>query len=344
MSNSSIPLVSIIVSIYNVEPYLDRCIQSLINQTLENIEIILVDDESPDNCPQMCDAYAKQDRRIKVIHKKNGGLGLARNSGLEIATGEFVALVDSDDYVDIAMYQNLYKIAKEKDLDTVFSNFYIVDQYKNTHIIQQQKTFKLFTNDEIKEVMLLNMIASDVSIKKERLIDMSVWRAIYSRKIITKYNIKFESERKYISEDIIFHIDYCTHAKAIGLIPQSYYYYTVNFESLTKKVRTDRFKMSKILHAEIIRRGLYNGLSKAVIQRADRFFIGYVRSNIKNLCKSNLPYHTKRKVILDICKDEYWEKIYNRYPIKMMPTSHRIFLLCIKYHFTTILYLLSKLK
>ena len=113
MSNSSIPLVSIIVPIYNVEPYLDRCIQSLINQTLENIEIILVDDESPDNCPQMCDAYAKQDRRIKVIHKKNGGLGLARNSGLEIATGEFVAFVDSDDYVDIAMYQNLYKIAKE---------------------------------------------------------------------------------------------------------------------------------------------------------------------------------------------------------------------------------------
>ena len=96
--------VSIIVPVYNVE----RCLTSLINQTLKDIEIILVDDESPDNCPAICDDYAQKDPRIKVIHKKNQGLGMACNSGMENATGEYIAFCDSDDYVDNCMYENMY--------------------------------------------------------------------------------------------------------------------------------------------------------------------------------------------------------------------------------------------
>ena len=92
-------LISIIVPIYNVQKYLDRCMKTLLNQTYRNIEIILVDDESPDECPKMCEEYTKIDQRVKVIHKKNGGLGFARNSGLEIAQGKYIIFVDSDDYV-----------------------------------------------------------------------------------------------------------------------------------------------------------------------------------------------------------------------------------------------------
>lgn len=117
---NKIPKVSIIVPIYNVEKYLDRCIQSLVNQTLNDIEIILVDDGSPDNCPSMCDEYAQKDNRIKVIHKQNAGLGYARNSGLEIAIGEYIAFVDSDDYVDTSMYETLYKKAITISADAVF--------------------------------------------------------------------------------------------------------------------------------------------------------------------------------------------------------------------------------
>ncbi|MDR2834406.1 MAG: glycosyltransferase, partial [Streptococcaceae bacterium] len=87
------PKISIIVPVYNVEKYLPQCMDSLLNQTLTNIEIILVDDGSPDNCPAMCDEYAKQDNRVKVVHKENGGLGYARNSGLEIANGEYITFV-----------------------------------------------------------------------------------------------------------------------------------------------------------------------------------------------------------------------------------------------------------
>lgn len=93
-------LVSVIVPIYKVENYLDKCVESIVNQTYKNLEIILVDDGSPDNCPQMCDTWAKKDSRIKVIHKPNGGLSDARNAGMKVATGEYVAFVDSDDFVD----------------------------------------------------------------------------------------------------------------------------------------------------------------------------------------------------------------------------------------------------
>lgn len=115
--------VSIIVPIYNVEKYLDRCMESLLNQTLKDIEIIMVDDGSPDNCPKMCDEYAKKDSRVKVIHKRNAGLGEARNSGLKIISGKFVAFVDSDDFVELDMYEKLYTAAENMKSDTVYCGF-----------------------------------------------------------------------------------------------------------------------------------------------------------------------------------------------------------------------------
>ena len=103
-------LISIIVPIYKVEAYLDRCVRSIVEQTHRNLEIILVDDGSPDNCPAMCDAWAAKDARIKVIHKKNGGGGEARNVGLDIARGRYIGLVDSDDYIEPHMYQHLLRL------------------------------------------------------------------------------------------------------------------------------------------------------------------------------------------------------------------------------------------
>lgn len=101
-------LISVIVPVYNVSRYIDRCMTSLLKQTYENIEIILVDDGSPDDCGFKCDQYARTDSRVYVIHKKNAGLGMARNSGLDIAKGKYVAFIDSDDYVDEQMFERLY--------------------------------------------------------------------------------------------------------------------------------------------------------------------------------------------------------------------------------------------
>ena len=103
------PLISVIVPVYKVEKYLDRCVQSIVDQTYRNLEIILVDDGSPDNCPAMCDAWAAKDSRIKVLHKENGGLSDARNAGMAVATGFYMGFVDSDDYIAPEMYRLLYE-------------------------------------------------------------------------------------------------------------------------------------------------------------------------------------------------------------------------------------------
>lgn len=111
------PLISVIVPIYNVEKYLARCVDSIVNQTYKNLEIILVDDGSPDRCPQMCDDYAEKDSRIKVVHKKNGGLSDARNAGMAVATGEYISFIDSDDYVSDDFFECLLDVMNKENSD-----------------------------------------------------------------------------------------------------------------------------------------------------------------------------------------------------------------------------------
>ena len=103
--------ISVIVPVYNVEQYLDRCVNSIVQQTYQNLEIVLIDDGSPDQCPQMCDEWSKKDNRIKVVHKENGGLSSARNAGLDTASGEYIAFVDSDDYIDNQMLELMLNAA-----------------------------------------------------------------------------------------------------------------------------------------------------------------------------------------------------------------------------------------
>lgn len=111
------PLISVIVPVYKTEKYLDRCIQSIVDQTYKNLEIILVDDGSPDNCPAMCDAWAAKDGRVQVIHKENGGVSTARNAGISIARGVFFAFVDSDDWIAPNMIRSLLDLQKESQAD-----------------------------------------------------------------------------------------------------------------------------------------------------------------------------------------------------------------------------------
>ena len=111
------PLISVIVPIYNVEKYLARCVDSIVNQTYKNLEIILVDDGSPDRCPQMCDEYAEKNSRIKVVHKKNGGLSDARNVGMAVATGEYISFIDSDDYVSDDFFECLLDVMNKENSD-----------------------------------------------------------------------------------------------------------------------------------------------------------------------------------------------------------------------------------
>ncbi|ETI67554.1 glycosyltransferase family 2 protein [Neobacillus vireti] len=143
------PKISVIVPIYNVEPYLCKCIDSILSQTFTDFELILVNDGSPDNCGAICDDYAKIDTRIKVIHKENGGLGSARNAGIKIAKGQYIGIIDSDDYIDEKMYEILYHNAKTHSSDVVVCDVVKVDVESQAVLKQGGKTeysIEHFTN------------------------------------------------------------------------------------------------------------------------------------------------------------------------------------------------------
>ncbi len=136
-------LISIVIPVYKVEPYLSKCIDSILAQTYTNLEIILVDDGSPDNCPKICDEYAKLDNRIIVIHKENGGLSDARNAGIRIVTGEYIGFVDSDDYIDAKMYEILaQKITKYEADISICSYIKIFEK-------SEKKLYKKLINQDI---------------------------------------------------------------------------------------------------------------------------------------------------------------------------------------------------
>lgn len=139
------PLISVIVPVYKVEKYLDECVESIVNQTYRNLEIILVDDGSPDNCPQMCDDWAKKDERIRVIHKENGGLSSARNAGLDVCKGEYIAFVDSDDWISKDFFEILELQTITNSLDLAICNIVRVDNIRT--ILSDNADYPLFLLD-----------------------------------------------------------------------------------------------------------------------------------------------------------------------------------------------------
>lgn len=337
--------VSIIVPVYNVEPYIHRCMKSLINQTLKDIEIILVDDESPDNCGKICEEYARKDKRIKVIHKKNQGLGLARNSGLKVATGEYVAFVDSDDYVALDMYEKMYLRAKSENADTCFCS-YNVEYCDGTKKVQNILTKKdIYIEDEVVNNILFEMLGVEPAPKMEKFFVFSVWRAIYSRDILSRNNITFCSEREFISEDIIFHLDYLPYSKKIVIEKDALYNYWQNNESLTKEYRKDRFNKNKILYFEILRKVKKLGIYELVNSRVDNSFIDSTRYCIMEEVRysNENGYSVALRNIKNICEDSTIQEVIERYPIARLPIKFKIFSTFIKYKMPRMLFVLVRL-
>lgn len=208
------PKISVIVPIYNVEKYLVHCIESIINQTYKNLEIILVDDGSLDNCPTICDEFAKKDSRIIVIHKKNGGLSDARNAGLDIATGEYIGFVDSDDYISTDMYRILFNRLSEKDADMAICNYLCVDE---DYELLRGKNDVLPIDDEY--------IDADKFVEgytgKYGWYYVVAWNKLYKRKLFE--NLRYPIGKKHEDAFLIHRIVY--KSRTIACIKAGLYYY-----------------------------------------------------------------------------------------------------------------------
>lgn len=313
------PKISIIVPCYNVERFLSRCMDTLLSQSLKEIEIILVDDGSPDDVPRLCDEWAARDERIRVIHKQNAGLGFARNSGLDIATGEYVAFVDSDDYVDVNMYQVLYDEALNNQADAVFCGFKWEIQknyWKDSHEVS---TKEIWTGKDTNDFML-DMIACAPYVKQERRYQMSVWHAIYRRNIIENYKLRFESERVVASEDLPFQVDFLLRANNVVYLPQSFYYYCLNDSSLSATYMPEKYERFKFLHSLLLSK--MNNDSDAIL-RIDRMLIGFSRGHLLRLFKNSR--NDKQLILNRIIHDKIWREIENRYKLSFLPFYSRLF-------------------
>lgn len=203
-------LISIIIPVYKVENYLDRCLESVIGQTYTDLEIILVDDGSPDNCPYMCDSWAEKDYRIKVIHKKNGGLSDARNAGLEIASGEFIGFVDSDDWIAPEMYERLKKAIDNDQSDMAACAVEMVWENGTPN--------RLLT---IQENNILNRNEAQLALLNETKLKQPVWYKLYKKSIIEGF--PFEVGKQH--EDVYWSYQVVGNARRVSVIDYVGYYY-----------------------------------------------------------------------------------------------------------------------
>lgn len=204
-------LISVIVPVYKVEKYLDRCVDSIVNQIYKNLEIILVDDGSPDNCPKMCDAWAKKDSRIKVIHKENGGLSDARNAGMAVATGNYIGFVDSDDWIDLNVFQTLLTALNKSNSDIACCKIMKVRENENVSQVGNcSGEYKVYDTEAAMHELIIDKDIQQV-----------VWNKLYKRKVLE--NIKFE-KGKY-NEDEFWTYQVVGNANQIVVIDYPGYYY-----------------------------------------------------------------------------------------------------------------------
>ena len=235
------PKVSVIVPIFCVEKFLRQAIDSIINQTLSDLEIILVDDGSKDNCPQIIDEYAKKDNRIIAVHKENAGYGAACNTGLDRATGEYIAILEPDDYIAPEMYQDLYNIAKQFDSDIVKSCF-----YENLYNNGKSRIKKTVWNDYIPEDKTFSIKEYPFFLQYHP----SIWSCIYKKEFINNNNIRFLEEPGSGWTDNPFQVQTMCLANRINYTSKAYYYWRrLNFfESDDLKDYTIPFKRTDEIH------------------------------------------------------------------------------------------------
>ena len=329
-------LITIIVPVYNVEKYIRECIDSLLHQTYSNLEIVLVDDGSTDKSGDICESYTIADSRVKVIHKKNEGLGFARNTGLTVAKGKFVTFIDSDDIADIDLIERLLKGITDFKCDTCIGGFKRILENGTTSFVEQYNT-ALFTGDDVYNKLFARMLGSAPD--KHDAIRMSVWNVMYSMDIIRKYKIEFPSERKFISEDIIWDSDYYKYAKRVGIINSIAYNYRITPGSLTQKYKSDMLKKICVLYNEMFNR---IAADEAKVTRLQRQFFVNLRACLRQE-NSKVSKKTKAEVmnsIKEIVNNETVHTVAAAYEKVIEQYRQKLFVKLVKNKRTYTLYML----
>lgn len=301
-------LVSIVIPVFKVEKYLDRCLESVVNQTYKNIEIILVDDGSPDNCPKMCDGWAERDNRIKVIHKDNAGLGMARNTGIDNASGDYIIFVDSDDYIDLFTVEKCVEKAIKTEAEMVVYGFICLDKNgKEFDRITPITTKDVFVDEEIKDTILLSIITGNVKASTEKNFVRSLCAEMISLKLIRNYGWKSASEREIISEDIYSFIELLTYVKKVAVINESFYYYCENAMSLSHTFRLDRIEKNKTFYLKCLELATVLGYNEIIKNALSVPYIINILASFKQIVLSKISKKEKYSILKNTLNDQTFQ-------------------------------------
>ena len=341
------PKVSIVVPVYNTERYLKRCMDSVLTQTLQDIEIILVDDGSKGPCALLCDEFAAADARVKVIHKQNGGLGFARNTGMEAATGEYVGFVDSDDYIDPQMYEILYTAAKKNGADLAVSGICFVggNMFSQTDDRIPKSYFEEETrfSGEGMKTLLLGVVGALPHEPDDCRYGASVCKNIFRMDLIREKNLAFESERVILSEDTLFMVDFLQNSTCAVGVPGAFYCYCRNEDSLSKSYNPQRFPKSLVFLKELERR-----VALTVSKEEYGIYLQRLTQGFGRILCSQEIVHAKdvkqkfsllRRRLKEICTCQEIGQVLKVYPWHRLPVKQAAFAFCMKYR----LFLLQKI-
>ena len=274
-------LVSVIVPIYQVEPYLEKCVDSILVQTYSELEVILVDDGSPDNCGMICERYAKQDARVRVVHKENGGLSSARNAGLDVATGEYVMFTDSDDWIEPEMVSVLLEGITSNDADIVTCNVRSesTSGVKKNRVMDMRDVVLHFPKTDYWKL-------ADIS---GRLFSIFSVNSLYRRSHIERLNLRFVPTQRILSEDQLFNWCYYSAVRKAVYIDKSFYVYQVRENTLSRAAKpADILNRRVTLVCELCAFLRKNGLSQP-----QKSFLDYLTWNyFVNGCSAvKIPEH-----------------------------------------------------
>ena len=296
MKKNEVPLISIVIPIYKVERWLRECVDSVLNQTYTNIEVILVDDGSPDGCPAICDEYALRDNRIKVIHKTNAGLSEARNSGLDASHGQYVFFIDSDDYY---LHEDFISLLVESAVQNV-SDMVI---FKRRKLYEETKTMEPDTdayNDEILQERNPDSLWYKLAVRDD--IDASASMKLLKREVLTTNQIYFR--KGMFSEDVEWYFRLSRFVHRISAVSRRSYCYRVREGSITHctsgKNINDLF-FSVETYAKFIQESRMNGLKKTALLNYLCYQWGIVIGLTGNILKGK-----ERKDMLQKCKEYKW--------------------------------------
>ncbi|MBM7635987.1 glycosyltransferase family 2 protein [Streptococcus saliviloxodontae] len=317
-------MISIIIPIYNVEQYLEQCLESIRNQTFSEFEVILVNDGSTDNSAKICEAYCRIDHRFRLFHKQNEGQGIARNFGISMANGQWLTFVDSDDYLDKNYLELLVKpTTMINSIDLVIGGYKKVDN-------EEQVFYKeIYPERTVSTQELSHKILGAIP-DREDSIKGTVWNSLYKTDIISSNNITFQSERVFFSEDTLFNLDYLKYSKENYLVSSDAYCYRLNLSSTSTKFDGKKLQLINDYYHYVLNR--FGEDDREAKIRVSKIYLVNLKRVIFQEKINPKNYHLRDilKNIREILSDNTVREVLSDYPINQLNNrkSQVIFQLC----------------